>query len=405
MFVVFPMLGAVVREVKWVTAGGYRPSADVGIAYSDQLQATSLLGPVSYSLVSGSLPAGLSLSAAGTITGTPSEATNLPFTVRAFVTGDPAVYKDREFGIASKDVPGMVVTSSTSVFRSTDMTTWTSSPVPKSAGSDTAYFMSPIGYGNGKYVMVGTDGFYGPGHYVKFFTSEDAVTWVETFSRETLSGDVLANVFKQVLYGNGKFLMLGGTANKHHFVSTDGITWTPAGTQQMDGGCFAKGMFVTFYRDMLYTTTDGVTFTKRFDITLDQVFRNVVYNETHDLFFGMMSNGYGYKSSDGITWTNVTHFSMIAAEAMGTVGGVFWIQNGTNAYFSTDLTNWTTKALGYNVVNIVSDGVSMIGLATTGTTGASNRVVSTTDGVTFVTSPTVTAETGGLYRIAVKPQD
>jgi hypothetical protein len=123
----------------------------------------------------------------------------------------------------------------------------------------------------------------------------------------------------------------------------------------------------------------------------------MTYNELNDLFVVIMSTGYVYKSSDGITWTNTGVTLWTDVDAMGTVGGVWWIHKGTNAYFSTDLINWTTRALGYGVTGIVSDGVSMIGLN-------GNRLVSTTDGVTLVTSPTVTTEFGGLTYIAVRPQ-
>ncbi len=58
------------------------PAATVGAAYSQQLAAAGGSTPYSWSLDSGSLPAGLTMSAAGVVSGTPTAAGNATFTVR-----------------------------------------------------------------------------------------------------------------------------------------------------------------------------------------------------------------------------------------------------------------------------------------------------------------------------------
>src|SRR6185503_1549032 len=58
------------------------PGGTVGTAYSQSLAASGGTPPYSWSLASGTLPAGLSLSTAGTISGTPTAAGNSAFTVR-----------------------------------------------------------------------------------------------------------------------------------------------------------------------------------------------------------------------------------------------------------------------------------------------------------------------------------
>jgi len=58
------------------------PGGTVGTAYSATLSATSGTPPYSWSIVSGSLPAGLSLSSGGTISGTPTAAGTSSFTVQ-----------------------------------------------------------------------------------------------------------------------------------------------------------------------------------------------------------------------------------------------------------------------------------------------------------------------------------
>src|SRR5665811_1555833 len=58
------------------------PTGTVGTAYSQALAATGGTPPYSWSVANGSLPAGLSLSAGGTISGTPGGAGSSSFTVR-----------------------------------------------------------------------------------------------------------------------------------------------------------------------------------------------------------------------------------------------------------------------------------------------------------------------------------
>jgi hypothetical protein len=57
-----------------LSASGTPPAGTVGVAYTSSLQASGGTAPYTWSVASGTLPAGLSLSNAGTITGTPTTA-------------------------------------------------------------------------------------------------------------------------------------------------------------------------------------------------------------------------------------------------------------------------------------------------------------------------------------------
>ena len=59
------------------------PNAIVGTAYSQTITASGGQGPYTFSVTSGSLPPGLTLSSTGTISGTPTSAGNFSFTVTA----------------------------------------------------------------------------------------------------------------------------------------------------------------------------------------------------------------------------------------------------------------------------------------------------------------------------------
>jgi hypothetical protein len=75
------------------------PNGNVGSPYSQQLTATGT-GTAQWTLVSGILPAGLSLGASGTITGTPSAAGTATFTVRVtYGNGSTGCTASRQFSI------------------------------------------------------------------------------------------------------------------------------------------------------------------------------------------------------------------------------------------------------------------------------------------------------------------
>jgi hypothetical protein len=65
------------------------PNGVMGTAYSVSLQSTGGVGTITWSVSSGSLPAGLSLSGAGVISGTPTAAGSASFTVLAKDSGTP----------------------------------------------------------------------------------------------------------------------------------------------------------------------------------------------------------------------------------------------------------------------------------------------------------------------------
>ena len=64
------------------------PGGDVGAAYDQTLEATGGVAPYTWSLLSGALPAGLTLSSGGEISGTPTAAGPADFTVQATDSAD-----------------------------------------------------------------------------------------------------------------------------------------------------------------------------------------------------------------------------------------------------------------------------------------------------------------------------
>lgn len=90
------------------SAGGALPDAIVGKPYGILLQATGGTAPFSWTVTAGQLPAGLTLSAAGVLSGTPTVTNPTPtaFTVQVMDSGSPSQSKSLAFTIR---VPGPLV--------------------------------------------------------------------------------------------------------------------------------------------------------------------------------------------------------------------------------------------------------------------------------------------------------
>jgi hypothetical protein len=76
-------------------------NGQVGVSYAQTLQASGGTGSYTWSIISGSLPAGLSLSASGQITGNPTTSGNANFTVKALDTGSGSATRALSINIAA----------------------------------------------------------------------------------------------------------------------------------------------------------------------------------------------------------------------------------------------------------------------------------------------------------------
>ncbi len=82
------------------------PNAPIGVAYAETLVATGGDSPVTFAVVTGTLPPGLSLAGDGAVTGTPTTTGTYPFTVRVSSTGGCALDLPYTIGVAC---PAMAV--------------------------------------------------------------------------------------------------------------------------------------------------------------------------------------------------------------------------------------------------------------------------------------------------------
>jgi len=89
----------------------------VGTAFSQTLSATGGTAPYTWAVATGALPAGMNLSAAGVISGTPTTAGTASFTVRVTDSASPAVTATQalSLGIAAAPVPVVTVSFSSQI--------------------------------------------------------------------------------------------------------------------------------------------------------------------------------------------------------------------------------------------------------------------------------------------------
>src|SRR5262249_11051471 len=93
-----------------ITTAAPLPAGTVGTAYSQTLGATGGTVPYTWSLASGTLPAGLTLSAAGVISGTPTAAVTATFTAQ--VTDSASQIGTKLFSITINTVSLSITTAS-----------------------------------------------------------------------------------------------------------------------------------------------------------------------------------------------------------------------------------------------------------------------------------------------------
>jgi hypothetical protein len=87
------------------------PAGTLGLAYSSTLSATGGASPYSWSVSSGTLPTGLSLSSSGAISGTPTVAGSYPFTVAVKDAASASASKSLGITVATAAPPAVSISS------------------------------------------------------------------------------------------------------------------------------------------------------------------------------------------------------------------------------------------------------------------------------------------------------
>ena len=185
-----------------------------------------------------------------------------------------------------------------------------------------------IVYGDGKWVAVSSQGSF------RVMYSYDGINWTGALAAED-------NSWNGVAYGNGVFVAVSGTGSKKVMYSTDGINWTGVTVDltYWTSVTFGNGKFVAVgskvgSHSQVMTSTDGITWTNRTAAT-DSDWYSITYSSTDVRFVAVASGGTGDRvmySGTGTVW-----YSASAAEANQWRGVTY--ANGKYVAVSSDGTN------------------------------------------------------------------
>lgn len=269
--------------------------AVVGAPVSHQYTLIGSATPLTASVVSGSLPAGLSMDSSGLITGTPTTGGTSNWTVRVVdSTGNSADVEDSIYVLTPYYVATSVIGG---IFTSSDATTWASRTNPLTAGSD----LYTVFYGNGILVAANDDG--------ELCTSDDNG---ETWTARTIDFD--GERITCGAYGGGVYVVAGYGGRVAY--SSDAITWTrvtpdltlsvtsPKSCAFMDGR-FVIGSNVNSTDGFHASTDGGVTWELSVGSDGAGVAPQISLTVAGGEWLASSNSNYGntYNSADGSSWS------------------------------------------------------------------------------------------------------
>ena len=230
-----------------------------------------------------------------------------------------------------------VLAGDTVIYYSDDGENWIQSSM---AGLEAINYWRDITYGNGKYIMVHTRG----ASYTIIATSTDLENWTQKSIGNGYS-------LKYIEYGNGKFvIMTNGTAIIY---STDGENWTIL-AKALDTNIgpqtiyYGNNLFIiaggnsSRSTDIYYTSTDGISWTKR-NFGVNGLYNSIKY--LNNKYYAVSSGSTKILvSSDGTSWSSyILKNRIITMQEIAYGNGILLVQGRFNDYFrSTDMgKTWT----------------------------------------------------------------
>ena len=341
-----------------ITTSGL-PDGAKNAPYNTQLQAAFGVAPYSWSVISGSLPGGLTLNSGGTISGTPTDSGGFPFVVRvtdskipqqsatqsfnlyvapalqgAWTTNYPFGGSMYQKGLAIDPADSNVLYATAEnrgIFKSTDAgmswTNLTDDPNWPFGETDYQVFAAHQISGN---IYTSTGGRI-------YMSSNKGLTWAQIYARDSWDISTFA------VDPQSSAIIYAGTWNGALFKSTNGgTTWAPlnSGLPTSDNIRFiavdrsnSSTVYLGTQNHGIMKSSDGgaswsatnnnVAFTRVEDIVMDPVNPSTVYIAAQD---AANNQGY-YKSTDGggnwaklpvNTWINWTSGNDIAIDSTNT---------------------------------------------------------------------------------------
>lgn len=252
-----------------------------------------------------------------------------------------------------------------------------------------------IVYGNRRYAVIGDGG------YVT--SSVDGITWD---SPKTITG---ANDWLSVAFGKGKFVAIDWYAPCNVMTSTDGINWTKQSNKlphidnrHYNAVRFCNGMFIAVGAAQISTSTNGTTWTRRW--------QNSYVYEPYDITYGDgkyvtgLGGGWVLTSSDGITWAMKQHQCLIGGYYIyGIVfGNGIFVMVGTKGIIARSTDGGETWEVPSTFVSkknwrsVVFSNGKFIAVTSDG------YVATSTDGITWTTPEQIKDESGKVVTATLK---
>ncbi|MEZ4373890.1 MAG: hypothetical protein R3B07_23920 [Polyangiaceae bacterium] len=235
---------------------------------------------------------------------------------------------------------------------------------------------------------AGTPLFVGVGNWGYRVATPDGVQTTVTENPETAS-DHSPDLLRDVAWGDGAFIAVGGDQNSMVMRSTDGSTWQedlhPSGTQWKGGVAYGGGRWVAVggVGTVIYSD-DGGSVWQDSSERLPSAGRDIAYGG--GLFVAVGDGGMIATSSDGTSWTDHTQSGAVGLSAVAHLPAGAWVVTGRNwngsgfdisCFGSADGTSWTP--CGFNIGLIgrpsVVDGELIV--------PTDNGYESTTDGTSW----------------------
>jgi hypothetical protein len=260
-----------------------------------------------------------------------------------------------------------------------------------------------------------------PNYNSSVLYSSDGINW-----KGSSSGSSYLDTAFFTAEWNGQFWLAGGRGSTYQMIkSYDGVTWTPVTSANsftqisslLWNGSYwlATSLYAPTYRvHYSYDGSEWYNATQAYSI-IDGSWWGIAWNGTYYVGVGSKtSSSYTIAySTDGITWTGSSSGTAIINDfgtsvawngTMFVVGGGSYGGAGTSCLmYSYDGINWTASANGASLFgsNAVIYGLSWNGtLWIAGGQADTNRVATSTDGITWTLNTSANALTGqgGSYQ-------
>ena len=241
------------------------------------------------------------------------------------------------------------------------------------AASPTGGFRG-MAYGNGFFVGMNSTIQY----------SSDGITWTSAGS---------FNV-EYVTFGNGLFVavgyaIVGVTPTSFIVTSTDGVTWisrTPSEAMWFQAISYGNGLYVAVARygtNHIMTSPDGITWTSR-PTNINPTFSGVAYG--NGIWVAVSDGSPGgttFTSYDGLNWDEQA--TAFGAATIHFAAGIFTIGN----YYSVDGFTWVSNTIAFSPESIAYGNGYFVGVNDSGT----NRIVYSTNAITWTAIPAASVAT------------